>query len=686
LNSDPINPKDADARGQGSQPAGTPAAIPSALGLVREGNPTAVTVLVSALVLTAYLPALRNGFVNLDDPGYIYGNGHLWKGLTLQSIQWAFTTGHMGAWHPLTWVSLLVDSQVFGARAWGYHATSVALHAANSALLFRVFRELTGATWRSAGIALLFGLHPLHVESVAWASERKDVLSALFWMLSLLLYIRYARGVFPLSTGNSTSGRSIRAYAFALGFFACGLMSKPMVVTLPFVLLLIDWWPLGRFHAAPPSPRISRLVIEKIPFFVLALICGLITIHTQHELGAVQSVANFPVSVRVANSLLSYVHYLVQIVRPGWAVYYPYPTGFSILAVGLAAVVLVLITVVAGLGWRRRPYLAMGWVWFVVTLLPVIGLVQVGHQSHADRYTYLPLIGIFAILVWGAHELASQSRFQVKILAVAGGLVAVLCFGYTIRQVGYWKDSTTLLAHSLAVTRDNEFARNNLGAALSDLGRLDEAIIQFEQAVRLSPKYVLAQANLGIALVKRGRLDEAIPHLQAALKFKPDYALALGNLGLALSKKGRTDEAMPYFVEAIRLKPDYAAAHRNLGLAFVAKGRLQEAIVQLQEAVRFAPEDAEARYNLGVALGSTGRVDEAINQYRQLLILQPGNADAHNNLGAMMGAKGLLEEAIAQFQEAVKLMPGNLNAQNNLRAALAAKANAAKPAVVPNKP
>jgi protein O-mannosyl-transferase len=630
------------------------------------------------LVVWAFWPSLSNGFVNLDDPLYVYENVHVQKGLAWESFRWAFTNLDAGFWHPLTWLTIALDCQLFGLRPAGHHFTSVLLHAASTVLLFLTFRLMTRATYRSGFVAVLFALHPLHVESVAWAAERKDVLSTFFFMLTLWTYVRYAERPVVSSQGSVISGHVSRFtfhvapyYLLSLSFFVCGLMSKTMVVTLPLVLLLLDWWPLRRFQAS----ALRRLVLEKLPFLAAGALAGVVSIYSVKQLAALPDVAQFPVADRAANAIQSCARYLAQTLWPvDLAVYYPYPATFPLWPVLGVALVLLTATGILFCAAHQRPYLAVGWLWYAVTLLPVIGLVQVGGHSRADRYTYVPLIGLFLLLAWGAHDLTKRWRHHVICLCVAGIMVASLCFGLVRKQLSCWKDSESLLGHAIAVTKDNAMAQNNLGAELTRQGRLDEAIGCLQEAVRIAPGYAEAHNNLGTALAMQGRLDEAIACFQESLRLKPNHAQAHNDLGAALGRQGRLDEALGQLQEAVRLAPDLADARCNLGDALAAKGRLDEAIAQYQQAIQLNPNYSDTHNHLGLALSSKGRLDEAIGQFQQALKLNPDYAQAHGNLGAALGRMGRLDEAIYHLQEAVRLKPDYAAAQQNLRAVLAAKA------------
>ncbi len=670
--------------------------------------------LLALATIVLYWPATRHDFINYDDPAYVTSNVHVQSGLTLENVRWAFSSPVDGNWHPVTMLSHLLDCQLFGTKPWGHHLTSLLLHAVNTALVFLLLRALTGAVWRSLLVAALFGWHPLRVESVAWVAERKDVLSGFFGLLSLLFYARYAQAA---EAGSQRSKINLRspAYWFAFLFLVLGLMSKAMLVTWPFVMLLLDYWPLHRIRNSEFGIRnFIKLVMEKIPFFVLAAAASLVTYWVQQQQGAVVTVENLPPGARLGNAAISCCRYLGKLFWPaGLAIYYPYSGYWPLAEVLLAAVLLAGISVLLCFPRRRHPFLLVGWLWFVGTLAPVIGLVQVGTQALADRYTYIPSVGLLILTVWSAHDLARRWRHRVTALSLAGAAATILCWTLTRQQLGYWQDSETLFQHALKVTRNNYIACNNLGSALDQNGQTKEAVSQFQESIRLKPNYAVAhnnlafvlgklgqtggairefeevvslkpndaeaRNNLGNALGKQGRIDEAISQFQEALRLKPDYAEAHYSLGAALDQKGRIDEAISQYQEALRLKPDDAAARNNLGNDFLNQGRTDEAIRQYQEAIQFKPDDAPAHNNLGVALVREGRSDEAIRQYQEAIRRQPDYADAHNNLGVALGRQGRIDEAISQFQEALRLKPDYANAQGNLAQALAVKGKSNAP-------
>jgi protein O-mannosyl-transferase len=708
--------KPAAPRRRESAAKAVPRPVSVLLKWVHTRNPNFLACLLGLSVFAAYLPVLRNGFIIYDDPYYIYSNPHVQQGLSWASIRWAFTTFDMGFWHPLTWASILMDSTVFGLHPAGHHLTSLALHVANTLLLFYLLLRATGATWRSILVAAFFGLHPLHIESVAWSAERKDVLSTLFFLLALWAYVRFANdecrmtndegrmqgGGAKRTTDHGTRTRShllrftfhvSRFYLLSLVCFVFALMSKTVVVTLPVLLLLLDYWPLKRMKngewrmgnaraGAQPIriPHSAFVILEKLPFFGLSLVAGVITLYAQAGTGVIRQGAQFPFLSRAANAALAYVGYLVQTCWPaGLSVYYPFPRNVPF---GLAAgAVLLLVTATAAILFaaRTRPYLLVGWVWYLVTLLPVIGLVPFGGQAHADRYSYVPLIGFFLLVVWGASDCAVHWRLRTAPLAIAAVLAIGCCSLLTWRQLGYWRESKTLFVHALAVTGDDPLLHNNLGAAFSANNQWDAAVFHFQKALALQPDDALAQGNLGVALANEGQWDDAINELQKAISLRPEIPLTQAMLGAALVKKGRLDEAISHLELAVKLQPDYVLARRNLAVALGTQGRPAEAIAVLEKTLQLMPNDVESRYDLAVLLAASGRADEAINQYQQVIKLDPAHAEAHNNLGALYGAKGRFDDAIVEFQQSLRLRPGFQKAEINLEAARAAKAKQASP-------
>jgi tetratricopeptide (TPR) repeat protein len=509
----------------------------------------------------------------------------------------------------------MLDCQLFGLRPGLHHLTSLLFHLANCVLLLLILRKMTGALWRSAFVAALFAIHPLHVESVAWVAERKDVLSAFFWFLSIWAYAHYAEQP------------GLKRYLLVLLFFGLGLMAKPMVVTLPFVLLLLDYWPLGRLQwqnvrpvSDPEIPRSSffRLVWEKIPLFALTTVTIIATVVVQDKVGALKSLEAFPLTTRIANALVSYISYMAKMIWPhNLAVYYPHPNTIPLWQVAGAGLLLIFVSVLVIKAAKNRPYLAVGWLWYLGTLVPVIGLVQVGSQAMADRYTYLSLIGLFIMIAWGVPSVLAGWRYRRIVLAISTAIVVLGCVVGTWWQVRYWKDSVTLFKHTVKVTSNNHFAHNNLGVALARGGRLDEATYHYSQALRIKPDRAEVHNNLGNALAAQGNVDRAVGHYSQALE---------------MANQGKTEEAINHYTEALKLEPDYAGAHYNLGTVLAEQGRTEEAINHITEALRIMPYWAGAHNNLGVLLERRGRLDEAIRHYSEALRLDPDYAKARNNL------------------------------------------------------
>ena len=564
----------------------------------------AVCVFLALAVWAVFGQTLHHEFVNYDDARYVYENPMVTGGISLHAIVWTFThDSGLNQWLPLTDISHMLDWQLYGSNAGGHHLTNVLLHAANAILLFLVLRKMTGALWRSAFVAAVFAIHPLRVESVAWVTERKDVLSGLFFMLTLLCYAKtVTSGKWQVTGKNRPPGSIVSRvtchaspfYWLALMFFTLGLLSKSMLVTLPFVLLLLDFWPLNRFStSAPAAPRSrlnawSGLFLGKIPFLLLSAASCVVTVLTQKNAMLALQGVTFP--WRVGNALTACADYLWQMIYPvGLAVLYPHPGNhLSVLRAGLSVLVLLLISAGVMAGWRKHPWLLVGWLWYLGMLVPVIGLIQVGEQARADRYTYLPQIGLYVLVAWGAVELCGSWRHRRALLgSAAAAILAGLLAGAHV-QTGYWKDSITLWTHTLACTPANPSARSGLGMALANQGKLPEAIQQYERAIQLQPDLPVAHYNLGIALAGQGKLDEAIQHYQRAIQIKPDYAEALNNLGNVLGEEGRLPEAIQQFERALQAEPGFAEAHYDLGVALARQGKLNEAIPHFQQALALA--------------------------------------------------------------------------------------------------
>jgi tetratricopeptide (TPR) repeat protein len=629
----------------------------------------------AVVTLAIYWPALGHDFVNFDDNVYVYKNAHVHSGLSWDAVGWALTTTHQANWHPLTWLSLQLDASLFGPGPFGFHLTNVGLHVVNTLLLFAFFRAATGRCWPSAVVAGLFALHPLHVESVAWVAERKDILSGLFWMLALLAYVAYVR----------RPGRA--RYLAVAGALALGLLAKPMVVTLPCVLLLLDYWPLRRRE--PPR----RLLLEKLPLLAMVGAACAVTLYAQQAGRALKDLTEIGPVARLGNALEAYVIYLRKTVLPtDLAVLYPHSVTPPPLLHVLAAVgVLALISWICWRSYRARPYLAVGWLWYLGTLVPVIGLVQVGEQALADRYTYIPLIGIFVMGVWGLAAVAERLRAPRAL--VGAGVIAMLagCAIGTHQQLGHWRDGGTLWEHELAVVGPYVQAHRNLGlhfleheqaqkalphfeealrvesgrpeahydlaAVFDTLGRLEDAERGYAQALRLDPGFWLARVNYGAVLTRQGRLKEAAGNLEAVLRQYPDNALAHLRYGMLLEKRGEAEAAMTHYRKALRAEPGLELAHYNLGTYLGKRGQLAEAVKHLAEAVRLEPRHVQAHENLGHAYEALGQHQQALGCYRAATQIDARNVHARLSLAALLLRLGNASEARAEYGAAVDLDP-----------------------------
>jgi len=668
--------------------------------------------------LIVYWPVHRHGFTEYDDQEYVTQNPHVSCGLTLGGVKWAFTSAYASNWHPVTWLSHMLDVQLFGENAGPHHTVSLLFHAANALLLLLLLHRLTDALWPSAFVAALFAWHPLHVESVAWIAERKDVLSAFFGLLTLWSYAGY------------TQTHRRRHLGLALLWFSLGLMAKPMLVTLPFVLLLLDFWPLGRLNpnsdqsgnkSAPGRSgfNLSPLFLEKIPFFALSMASGIVTFLVQRAGGSVASGEALPFDQRVANALVSYTRYIGKTFWPAdLAIIYPLRSPWPGWQVGLAVVMLLVITILVVRSARRLPYLAAGWFWFVGMLVPVIGLVQVGRQAMADRYTYLPLVGIFIMVAWGLAEL-SRPAWQ-PLLALVGTAALAVSLLLTAGQVRVWSSSEALFAHAITAAPNNAVAHKALGRVFDKQEKWDEARVHYLEAVRLDPTLAEAQYNLGVlsakqgnlpeavdyytaalrgqpnlnsasngqrsgiselwrnthynlanALLLLGRADQAIPHYETALQLDSNGAAAQNNLAIALTALGRNDQALPHFDQAIRLKPDWADPHFSAAVACEALGRFPDAAAHFARALELNPALTVAHRGYGWLLARQGNLTEAAVHLNLFVGQNPNDAEAHVFLGVTLAAQQKMEEAMKHLQEALRLrpdLPVTLNALARLQA------------------
>lgn len=530
---------------------------------------------------------MRFEFLNYDDDIYVSMNAFVQRGVTVESVRWAFTTAHAANWHPLTWISHMLDWDLYGAWAGGHHATSVLLHAANAMLLLLVLERMTGTFGPSVFVAALFALHPLQVESVAWVAERKNVLSTLFWILTMLAYLRY------------TTSPTVVRYLLVVAALAAGLMSKAMLVTVPLVLLLLDFWPLGRLDG-------RRRLWEKLPLVALSAAASVVTYLAQQSAGQVMSTAQYPLSTRLANALVTYATYAFQMLWPrDLSIYYPHvAAALPAWKVAASALALALVTAVAAREWRHRPYLLVGWLWYTVTLLPVIGLIQVGIQARADRYAYVPLIGLFVVVAWGGRDLVRSWS------AAAGGVVVLLLALSTGLQVRHWRNSTTVFEHALAAAGENDIAHLHLALALEESGQPEDAIGHYREAARLGPDGP-SHYHLANALVRQGDVNGALAAFREAVRAEPQFVLARYNFGELLLAQGQKDEAIEQFAAAVQIDPTFAEAQFHWGMALASLSRTSEAATHFKEAIRINSAFAEAHYNLAVAHFLMGDYDSA---------------------------------------------------------------------------
>lgn len=614
----------------------------------------------AAITFAVFGQTLHHGFVNFDDGAYVYENPMVAQGVTLKGMGWAFTYGEIGHWHPLTWLSHMADCQMYGLKPAGHHLGNVLLHTAAVLLLFLTLCQMTGALWRSAFVAAVFAIHPLRVESVAWIAERKDVLSGAFFMLTLCAYARYARR-------PSRAGSILVAVLYGLG-----LLCKNTLVTLPFVLLLLDWWPLrrvrldrGKENATGLFAAYGGLIKEKIPLFLLSIASCAATVLVPEKVFASDRIA---LAGRIGNALCSYCIYLKQMVFPvGLGIpYFNPPGGMPVWQIGLSAILLAAITIFAWVYRRRCPYLLVGWLWYVGMLVPMIGLVQISYYVRADRYTYLPAIGLAMAGTWGVADWNASWKHRRPVLGVLMVAVISALMVRAWNQTTYWKNNETLWQHSVECTADNYIAHNNLGDILMQKGKLEEALGQFQTALRIKPDYVEARYNIGVDFGKMGKLDEAMTNYQKALEIEPDYAEAQNNLGNALGEKGRLDEAIVHYEKALKIKPDYAEAHNNLGDALRRQGKVNDAISHFEQAFQIKPDFAGAHYNDGIALSQDGKLNEAVAQYQEALAIEPKFAEAHFKLGTAFLQAGLVEQAVAEYQTALQIKADYFEAHLNL--------------------
>lgn len=613
------------------------------------------------LILLAFGRVCSCDFVNYDDDLNVTANPYVLAGITEDSIRWAWTN-RTGLWHPLTWMSLQLDYAVYGLNPAGFHRTNLWLHVVDGVLVFWVVRGLTGSVWRSAAVAALFALHPMHVESVAWVTERKGLLSTFFGLLALGGYAAYVQRP------------GLLRYLLVLGAFVCSLLTKPTLVTLPGVLLLLDYWPLRRFQALPIEDQKSRmwpfprLVLEKMPFLFVTGTMACVTIQAEKNIGTLGDFNDGDPFTGLGAAAVTYVKYLGQTFWPnGLTVFYPRrmdssPAGMVISAL----IVLIGLTVLSIRAGRRQPYAIVGWFWFLGTLVPVIGLWKVGWHERADRYTYAPHIGLFIALVWGGYELATRANFQ-RFVIPAFGFALTSCLVITWKQIDYWKNDLRLWQHNVAAQPGSWVGHNNLGATLQSTGIMDEAESHYLAAIRLFPEYWSAHRNLGNLCMSQGRLAEAEEQFREAIQIDPGQEMALQELGALLWYQGKRTEAIEWFTKVLQINRDAPNAHNMLGLDLLIRRQPAEAEQHFRHALRFLPDEAELHANLGAALFNQGTWSEAVEELSLAVRLKPEYASGHYKLATALDRQGQFDQAAFHFAEANRLDPHFPAAQSTKR-------------------
>ena len=630
-----------------------------------------IVLIISLCLITAitvsYIQVIHFDFVGYDDELYVTENPHVQKEISLEGIEWAFTTFHSANWHPLTWLSHMLDCELFGLNPSGHHWTNVEFHIANTLLLFIILFKMTGAPFKSAFVAALFALHPLHVESVGWISERKDVLSTFFGLLCIAAYSRYV---------NQSSAKY---YIMIITCFGLSLMAKPMLVTLPFVLFLLDFWPLKRFQYqhdfyfesekayGEGIRKNRRIILEKIPLFILVGISCTLTFFAQKNGNAITPLETLSFKSRMANAVVSYATYVFKGIWPHkLAVFYPHP-GNTLAAWQIFGAALLIVTgcFFALRLSRRYPYIVVGLFWYLGTLVPVIGLIQMGEQAMADRYTYIPLIGLFIVVAWGGPDLVEKWPYRKRFLGTCAAIIVIAMTMATFFQLRYWKNAISLFEHAIKVTKDNYKSQTNLGTAIASVD-LDKAISHYKEALRIKPKYTAALYNLGNVLVEKGQIDEAVNFYLKALQIKPDYIDAINNLGIAFLNKGDYNQAVLYFKRALKIDPQKLNARINLANVLFLKSKPDEAISQYRKILEIDNDNADAHYNLAYVLSTQRKLDEAVLLYKETLRIDPEYSKAHYNLGNIYLNQGKTTEAFRHYTEVIKIKPDYVQAYNKL--------------------
>lgn len=626
------------------------------MNLSTEKNKLMLGIILTIITLAVYWQVTQYEFVSFDDNIYVTENSHIRSGITLDGILWAFSTRYFDGWHPLVWLSFILDYEFFGLNAKGYHLTNLILHILNTLLIFLLFSRMTGVIWRSAFIAAFFALHPLHVESVAWISERKDVLSAFFGILTLCAYVYY------------TEKPDIRRYLPVLLLFICALTCKPMVVTLPVIMMLLDYWPLSRCRSRSESGKNNFFLWqlkEKAPFFILSAFFVVMTVYAHPD----RPVRRFPLDDRLSNAFVSFVAYLGKSFWPhNMAVFYPFPAQIPLWQIAGASLLMITVTLIVFKIARRFPHVFVGWLWYVIMIVPVIGVIQVSNHAMADRYTYLSSIGIAVVVGWGVPALFKKEEHKKKILFSAGIAFLTMLSILTWKQAHYWKNTTTLFEHALNVTEKNYIAHNNLGVILFEKGKIAEAVFHFNKSIHIEPDYIDAYINLGNAYAKQGESGKAFDNFNKAITLNPDHLNnfdAYNNRGIAYARQGKYDNAINDFNKSISLKSDYASSYYNRGVAYANVGQYQQAINDYNKSIAFKPYYADAFYNRGVAYTYEGQYQNAIDDYDKAIRLKPDYADAYYNRGINQYLLGRNELAIRDFSRTINLKKDDADAYNS---------------------
>jgi len=624
----------------------------SELSLSRVRPDVLICLILSIAVVVVYWPVQIYSFILFDDGPYVFDNPSVKEGLSLSGIAWAIKSAHASNWHPLTWLSHMLDVSLFGLNSGRHHMINVLIHIVNSMLLLLVLRRMTGKLWLSGFAAALFAVHPINVESVAWISERKNLLCTFFGFLTMLAYIRYAEHP------------NISRYLSVILFFVLGLMAKPMLVTLPFLFLLLDYWPLDRIQRRQASENVQennlisetlRLFKEKIPLFVLSGASSIVTYLVQQSSGAVKSLDVYPLNIRIENSLVSYARYLIKTIWPhNLSVIYPYPKSIPVWEICGTLLLFVALSWLAIRTIRSYPFIAVGWFWYLGTLVPVIGLVQVGPQAMADRYAYIPAIGLFIAAAWGGYRICIQLRLHKATIAVSAGVLLLIMTAISCYQVRHWKDSIRLFQHAVDVTSYNHIAHHNLALALGEMNRVDEAILQFEKALRIEPSFPTAHNNLGTILKKRGRLSEAMHHFSEALRLKPDYSGALYNLGNALAAEGRLNEAIDRYYQALAITPTDAEIHNNLGNALFNLDKVADARDHYYKAISLQPSFVPALLNIAKSHASVGEYETARLYFEKVIHLKPDTRETYYYMAVTYARQNRSVESVEWLRRAIQ--------------------------------